>query len=256
MIHLYQFPRDKTSPFPSYSPFCAKMEVYLRAAKVPYENHFAMNPAVGPKGKMPFVVVNGKKIGDSNFIIDHLRTEGVDLDQHLSPDQRAVSRAFVAMLEEHLVCGMLYHRWVVPESWAKFGPKIFAPVPALVRGLVQRMAQKKMKSRLHMQGMGRHSPSEILAQVNKDLAALDQLLSGKKFFFNQTISTLDCAAFGLLGNFLYDPADTPLKAALQKYPALVNLVENVRKTYFADLELPPRSTKTQDQSAKNFSSGK
>ncbi len=248
--------------FPNLSPFCAKLETYLRATKAPYEIHRVGNPRVGPKGKIPFVKWNNQKIGDSNFIIEKLKaSRGRDLDTHLSPEQRAVSRAFLKMTEEHLVFCLLYFRWVAPSSWEKFSVLVLSPVPKLLRGFVKRKLHRDMTQRLKDQGIGRHSPKEILHLAEEDLKALDQLLSGKKFFFNQQLSTLDCAVFGVLGNFLYDPAETPLRASIQRYPALVSFVETIRQTYFADLaeSLAPKVFSPQgpqiEAGDKNLSSG-
>ena len=46
---------------------------------------------------------NGKEYADSSFIIDFLNKErGVDLNSHLTEEQKAISRAFQKMNEENL----------------------------------------------------------------------------------------------------------------------------------------------------------
>ena len=53
---------------PNASPFCMKLETYLRMAALPY--HVAKNADVrkAPKKKLPFIDDGGKVIADSGFI--------------------------------------------------------------------------------------------------------------------------------------------------------------------------------------------
>ncbi|NXX86417.1 FAXC protein, partial [Urocolius indicus] len=101
-IILHQFSRPKNG-VPSLSPFCLKMETYLRMADLPYQNYF--DGKLSPQGKMPWIEYNHKKVSGTEFIIDFLEEKlGVNLNKHLSPHERAVSRAVTKMVEEHLYC--------------------------------------------------------------------------------------------------------------------------------------------------------
>jgi glutathione S-transferase len=71
MLKLYQFsPRWN---IPNTSPFCLKLETYLRMAQIPYTNKYVNDPRKSPKGKLPYILDDGKKIADSNLIIDYLQ---------------------------------------------------------------------------------------------------------------------------------------------------------------------------------------
>jgi Glutathione S-transferase N-terminal domain len=52
-IKLFQFPR--MFDIPNLSPFCCKLETWLRIAGVPYEVVETPDPRKGPKGKLPFI---------------------------------------------------------------------------------------------------------------------------------------------------------------------------------------------------------
>ena len=79
---------------PNISPFCCKLETWLRIAGIPYEVEVTTNPRKGPPGKLPFVDDGGVIIADSTIIIDHLkRTRGVDPDAGLDASQRALALA-------------------------------------------------------------------------------------------------------------------------------------------------------------------
>ena len=54
------------------------------------------------QGKIPWITYKGQPMGDSGLIMEFLNEEfGVDLDSPLSDKERAISRAFIKMLEEN-----------------------------------------------------------------------------------------------------------------------------------------------------------
>ena len=58
-IKLFQFPR--MFAVPNLSPFCCKLETWLRIARIPYEVVDTPNPRAGPKGKLPFIEDAGRQ---------------------------------------------------------------------------------------------------------------------------------------------------------------------------------------------------
>src|SRR5512132_1002907 len=81
------------------SPFCLKLESFLREAKIAYEVvpfEGRRSFARAPKGKLPFIEdEDGTVIGDSTFIIDQLsRKRDIDMDAPLDDRQRCISFAF------------------------------------------------------------------------------------------------------------------------------------------------------------------
>ena len=84
----------------SGSPFCLKLETFLRMTKIPYENEYGMK--FSKKGKVPWIEFNGQEIADSNFCIRFLMKEfRVDLDTHLNCTDRAIGHSIRTMLEEN-----------------------------------------------------------------------------------------------------------------------------------------------------------
>jgi glutathione S-transferase len=99
-IKLFQFPRR--FGIPNVSPFCCKLETWLRIARIPYEVVDTPDPRTGPKGKLPFIEDAGVRIADSSLIVDHLvRTRGVDPDARLDASQREIALLVQRTLEEH-----------------------------------------------------------------------------------------------------------------------------------------------------------
>ena len=108
MLKLYQF--ERTWGIPNLSPFCCKIETYLRMAGIEYNIKPAL-PMGAPKGKLPYISDQGKTLGDSRFIIEYLKSAYHDLDSELTDEELALSTALQRLLEEHLFWVALYSRW-------------------------------------------------------------------------------------------------------------------------------------------------
>src|SRR3546814_20610815 len=62
---------------------------------------YETNPGNGPKGKLPFIEIEGERIGDSTLVLYHLKEKlGVDLDRELSDAERAQSHMLQRMVED------------------------------------------------------------------------------------------------------------------------------------------------------------
>src|SRR5687768_686806 len=78
---------------PNFSPFCTKLETYLRMTRISHEIRDA-DLRKAPKGKVPYVDIDGKLIGDTRLIIDYLNRKHTNaLDSHLTPEQHAIGHA-------------------------------------------------------------------------------------------------------------------------------------------------------------------
>lgn len=71
MITLFQFP--PAFNVPNVSPFCLKLETFLRLAGLEYQVKPVMDPRKGPKGKLPFITLDGKAIADTAIIMRTLQ---------------------------------------------------------------------------------------------------------------------------------------------------------------------------------------
>ena len=141
MIKLYQF--APAWDVPNLSPFCLKVETFLKMAGLPYEIVDAI-PLQGPKGQLPFIEDNGKRIGDSQFIVEYLKkTYGDSVDGHLTPGERAVSNAMQRLIENHLCWAFVFARFGKRDvNWAENKRAIFGGLPPIVRDLVSVLARR------------------------------------------------------------------------------------------------------------------
>jgi glutathione S-transferase len=186
MIKLYQFPAAWGLPNPS--PFCMKLEVYMRLAEVPYEIVTMADPRKAPKGKLPMIEHNGHRIADSEFCLYFLAEQAaVDLDGHLSPAERAAGYGFQKMLDETFYWAMVYSRWIDPRVWPALKQKFFGNFPPVVRDILPAMIRRTVKRALHAQGTGRHSAKEIYFLADKCLQALSDFLGEKPYLLGEQL---------------------------------------------------------------------
>src|SRR3954469_19785882 len=98
---------------PNLSPFCTKLECYLRMAEIPYKTA-AMQLGKAPKGKIPYIARgDGTLVGDSQLIIEELERglagEGKPaLDAGLAARDVALGHLTRRALEEGFYYVMIY----------------------------------------------------------------------------------------------------------------------------------------------------
>jgi glutathione S-transferase len=116
MITLYQFAR--TWSIPNLSHFCTKLETYLRINKLPYEIVETL-PIKAPRGKLPYIEDQGRKLSDTRMIINYLKASYGNNDKALlSPEQQGIAKAYQRLLEEHMYWVSMYTRWnFTEENW-------------------------------------------------------------------------------------------------------------------------------------------
>jgi len=236
-IKLFQFPR--MFGIPNVSPYCCKLETWLRIARVPYEVVDTPDPRKGPKGKVPFIEDAGVRIGDSSLIVDHLvRTRGVDPDARLDASQRATALLVQRTLEEHYAFVVLYTHFVRGEGWQHMRVR-FDSVPAIVRPLVGSLVRGRMKKMLWMQGVLRHADEDVLESALRDWRAVLTVLGDGPFFFGDEPSGIDAIVFGALATSLLTPIESPIRDFLRSQPAFVAYADRMLARFFPELATTP-----------------
>lgn len=234
MITLYQY--DPTFGLPNASPFCMKLETYLRMAQLPYVAAPFSLRAMGnaPKGKLPYIQDGGTTLADSTFIIDYLKaTYGDALDGWLNAEQRAVALAFQRLLEENLYWAVVHSRWLDEAGWALTRAAFFGKLKAPLKWIIPPLARRGMRQQLRGQGMGRHSVEQIHAIGQRDITALAVFLGDKPYFLGESPCTLDACAYAFLANLLGAPVESVLKGHAQQYPHLQAYCDRMHARYYA-----------------------
>lgn len=221
-------------PLPSPSPFCIKLETWLRMAQFAYEARADYNPFRAPKGKAPYVTLeDGTVLADSHQIIKVLSGRpAVTLDRWIGGRERTTTTLVQRTVESHLYNAILYTRWVEPAGFAILKGAYFGNYKPPARWVIPHMARRKIRKTLQLEGTSRHTIAEILGGVEEDLDALQFTLADRPFFCGDKASTADAIAYGALASIHFGPFPGPIQDQFRTRPKLVRFVERMRERYW------------------------
>lgn len=242
VVYLYQFSRTKNTPSPS--PFCLKVETWLRMAGIKYENVDHKMKFRSAKGQLPFVELNGAEIADSAVIIKELGAHfGSDMDSHLTAEQRSVAHATTTMLENHFHWIDVWWRTKNPDAMLQgykidlqhmVGSKLPAPLLKLIyRFSFRRKGMKKVRAT----GIGVHTPEQIIQMGQDDLQVLTDMLGDKPFFFGDQPSILDLVVFSNTAQLVVVEKEVshPIRDwFMENCKNLVAHFEKIKEKYYPD----------------------
>ncbi|RZF33599.1 hypothetical protein LSTR_LSTR009055 [Laodelphax striatellus] len=244
IVYLYQFSR--TPVVPSLSPYCLKVETWLRLAGLKYENVDHKMKYRSKKGQLPFIELNGEEIADSSVIIKELGQKfEKDLDAGLDNAQKNVSHAMISMIENHLFWVVMWWRTKHTDNMIK-GYKINLQhalgtrIPNAVLNVFFKLGYgRKGSKKVKAQGIGVHKPEEIMEFGQNDLKVLSEMLADKEFFFGDEPKLLDVVAFANLAQiyFIDKECAYQLRDFMQEHcQNLVGLVNRMKDKCFPDWE--------------------
>ena len=149
-VYVYQYVRCPA--LPSASPFCLKVETFLRMAQIDYENVEHKMKYKSKKGQLPFVELNGEEISETEIIIKKLSEYfKKDLDEGLNAEQKILSHAFVSMLDDRTSWVPRYWRFKNPDEFmraSKLDPKstINSKLPASLIHFLYKVGLKNVST--------------------------------------------------------------------------------------------------------------
>ena len=227
MITLYGF--GPLFGLPDPSPFVLKTLTQLKMSGLPFRLERA-RPADSPKGKIPFIRDGERVLGDSVFILDHLkRAYDVDLDAHLTQRQLSLAWSLERMLEDHLYWAIVHARWAIDDNFERGPAQFFAGAP---EGAKQ-AGQAGMRGVLHGQGFGRHSEAEIADLAERDFAAAAELLGEGPFLFGEAPCSVDATLFAFTAAAATPFFDSAIRVAAERHANLVDLQWRMMDRYYA-----------------------
>jgi glutathione S-transferase len=232
MIKLHQF--APAFGLPNASPFCMKLETYLRMAELPYEPVNRGDVLRAPKRKLPYIDDDGMIVADTSFIVDYLKQRyGDALDAGLSAFERAQATAFQRLFEEDLYWAVVQTRWADDAGWIKTREAFFGAMPVPMRWVVPALARRGLLAEMRGHGMGRHSVTEIHAIGCRDVSAAADFLGDKPFMLGERPTSLDATAHAFLANLLWAPVESPIQRHARTRPTLEAYCRRMKARYFA-----------------------
>jgi glutathione S-transferase len=218
---------------PSAGPFAIKLLAWLELAGIPYQQVLEDNPRKGPKGKNPWIELDGERIGDSEFIIELLsKRYGVDLDAELTCEQRAIGLAWRRAFEEHFHQVLEWELFEHPAGAAYMRERMRSAMAPVIGSLVFSMLRSHLRKQLYARGLARHTPDIIEAKGRADVDALATFLGDKPFLLGQQPSTTDAAVFGLVAPMVYWPMQTPVASYTKSVGTIVGYCDRMRERCF------------------------
>jgi len=243
-VYLFQFGRNAT--LPSMSPYCLKVETWLRLNGIKYENVDHKVKLRSAKGQLPFVELNGEEIPDSALIIQKVGQHfGVDPDGQLTKDERNNSHALISMIENHLNWVYVYWRSKNPDAMIKgfklnLQQQLGSKIPNVLLSVFFKFSySRKGAKKVKAHGLGVHSPEEVFEFGKGDLMVLEESLGDKDFFFGEKPSNLDAVAFAHLSQIAYVDKSVPydLRDWMEEHcPKLMGHLSRMKERCFPDWE--------------------
>ncbi|XP_075250235.1 failed axon connections homolog [Convolutriloba macropyga] len=194
-IVLHTFPPLKGCI--SASPFPIRVEAFLRWASIPYMTTLR-NALHKRTKKTPWIEYKGEEIADSYYIIKRLEKDfKIDMDGHLTSEQKAISHALQRMLSEGTIFSGSAWSFLMSDSGRNTIKTFFRKKK--LRGIAASyLAANQVKKQLWAQGIGRMPHEHILQTCSGDLDALSFYLSDKPYLMGDKMSSVDCISFAFL----------------------------------------------------------
>jgi len=235
-VQLFVFQKETEEP--SGSAFCQKLETYFRVCDFKdYKVKFTAPPKA-PKGKLPYIIVDGKTIADSHFIIRYFTENGKmrDLDANLTAFQRADSRAWQGYLEEFIYPATGWTRFGYPENYVHLKEEAVGKAPWFVRVLIFPLVGRNVRKSLIAHGVGRHSRQEVDGIIKECVHNLAERLntSQGKFFHGSEPTLIDCTIYGVLVNVLRMKSNPGFTEAVLANHVLCEYVAHGTRLWFPE----------------------
>jgi len=237
VVYLYQYMR--TPQIPSISPFCLKVESWLKLHGIKYENVDHKIKLRSKRGMLPFIELNGEEIADSNTIIETLSKKfEKSMPAELTAEQKQVQHAMISMVENHFNWTMVQWRSRDIDSMVKgykmdLAAAIGSKLPAsLLNFYFKHTFLRKGLKKVKAQGFGASSNEEMEQMGKDDMKVCSDMLGDKEFMFGDEPSLLDLTVYSHMAPVLFIDKEFPcvlrdyMESDCQNLVGLVNRMKD------------------------------
>ncbi|XP_064118418.1 failed axon connections homolog [Macrobrachium nipponense] len=229
VVVLHQFIRGKYCI--NLSPFAVKVESFLRLADIKYVVDSQL--PFGPKGKCPWITLNGEELGDSELIVQKLSEYfKVDLDSHLDTRKKAQLETVRITADEFVFWFVITWRYWIDGCESFLKSQSFS---SFLNVMFPLFMKRGIKVKARYQGIGHHTPDEIYGMAKRTCGALADVLGDDPFFGGEQPSTADCSVFGQLSQLMWNAPGSQYEALVTEvYPSLREYCNRMKEKIFPD----------------------
>jgi glutathione S-transferase len=231
MITLYQYPPAYDVPT-SVSPYCTKVELYLRLTDRDYETALGSN-LKSPNKAVPYVRwPDGEVSAESDAIIERLEKQGPSLDEGLASADSTRGHELVGLAQGVLYYGCLHSRFGEPDCWPIQKQTIRKLVPALLAPIAAPIIRHLQVKKCRANGVGgEHGYGKVEDAINQ----LAEALGDKPYMLGEGPRTADCAVWANLLGCAATTVDSPVRRAARGNERLMAYVARLAKDAKFDL---------------------
>jgi len=232
MIELYKF--GPAFGLREPGPFALKVIAYMRLADIPFTENQLGDPRKGPKKKIPYIIDDGTALGDSTFIIKHLKSKfGDPLAEGVSAELLAKGHAINVLLEERTYwAAMIYPRWVKTDHHKLIADMFFSEIPSFIRMTIFRMVAKRVKKAADGHGIGRHTEAEIYDLGLDDVKTIETMLGDQDFMLGSKPAEADATVYAFLHGISAEVFPTPIQAHIRESKTLMGYLARMDERVF------------------------
>lgn len=232
MIELYKF--GPAFGLRETGPFALKVLTYMKLAGVPFSEHVQGDPRKAPKKKIPYISDGDVEIGDSTFIIKHLKSKyGDPLAEGVSAQQLAQGHAIKVMLEERTYwAGMIYPRWVKKDHHKMIADTFFGEIPSFIRMPIFGLVAKGVAKSAAGQGLMAHTDAEIYELGLDDIKTVEAMLGDQDFMLGGKPAEVDATVYAFLHGMSAEVFPTPIQAHIRGSKSLMAYLDRMDRLVF------------------------
>jgi glutathione S-transferase len=213
------------------SPFCLKIEMLMTSLGVEFDTGEEGNPQKAPKGKLPFLVADGRKIADSELIAQYLdEVTGGAVFARYDAAQLASGTAITRLVEDHLYWILVASRWLDDDWWPNVVKGFFSDFPLPVRAILPQVARRGVRKTYHLHGLGRHTLDEQRGFASRDLAALCEATRSSPALNAKDPGIFDFTLAGFMSGVYDQSPATWVNEIADEFPDLKQYTEDVQKS--------------------------
>ncbi len=211
------------------SPFCLKIEMLLNSLELEFTLSDISNPAKAPKGKLPFLVADGQRIGDSELIAQYLDgLTGGKVFAGLTDRQIGQGYALTRLVEDHLYWLLIAGRWLDENWWPNVARDFFGSLPPILRQVVAGTARRRIAQTYKLHGLGRHKLEEQQGFARRDLESLAGVVPARGFLFGDQAKLFDFTVAAMMAGIYDNKPATWLTDIAMQYEGLHAYTERVQ----------------------------